>query len=430
MAFGGGTFETTNKVLPGVYINFTSQKRTMGTLGERGVVCMLLEWGWGPEGMQTVESGTFQSEAKNLLGYSAQADELEVLREVFCGAEKILLYRPEGGQKATATFGSLTAQAKYGGVRGNDITIAILTNAEEEEKFDVVTYVDTEEVDRQTITDASEVTSNDWVTFSGSGAMAETAGKPLSGGANAEVTGTSYESFLAEAEKENFQVLLYDGEEEDTKRLFAAFTKRMREEEGVKFVCVMKEYAGESEGIIQLGSGLEGCAWAAGKTAGAAVNESLTNALYDGERTLSNVKMTKSAAEKAIEEGKFLFYQDGEDVRVLRDINSFTEYTSQKNSDFSSNRVVRVMDGLANDVTELFSKYYLGKENNNADGRNLFKAEIVAYCDTLMQMGAIENFMAEDIVVEKGTEKQDVIISMRIQPVDSMEKIYMQVEIA
>ena len=41
---------TQNKVLPGAYINFVSRPRAMGSLGERGVVCVGMELDWGREG--------------------------------------------------------------------------------------------------------------------------------------------------------------------------------------------------------------------------------------------------------------------------------------------------------------------------------------------------------------------------------------------
>ena len=62
-----------------------------------------------------------------------------------------------------------------------------------------------------------------------------------------------------------------------------------------------------------------------------------------------------------------------DEVRVLRDINSFTSFVAEKNSDFSSNRVVRVLDGIANDVARIFGQYYLGKRSNNADGEICLK---------------------------------------------------------
>lgn len=114
---------------------------------------------------------------------------------------------------------------------------------------------------------------------------------------------------------------------------------------------------------------------------------------------------------------------------MLRDINCFTSFESNKNSDFSSNRVVRVLDSIANDVARIFSQYYLGKRSNNADGRNLLKAEIIAYHEQLLQLEAIENFTAEDITVQQGVEKQDVVVYESVQPTDAMEKLYMRVEV-
>jgi len=91
--------------------------------------------------------------------------------------------------------------------------------------------------------------------------------------------------------------------------------------------------------------------------------------------------------------------------------------------------VVRVLDSIANDVARIFSQYYLGKRSNNADGRNLLKAEIIAYHEQLLQLEAIENFTAEDITVQQGVEKQDVVVYESVQPTDAMEKLYMRVEV-
>lgn len=215
-----------------------------------------------------------------------------------------------------------------------------------------------------------------------------------------------------------------------TKKLFVNFTKRMREDEGVKFVTVLHDYAAaDHEGVISVGAPAELVCWTAGATAGAEVNESLTNTVYDGEYAV-DVKRKKSEYIKGIQAGEFLFYEEEGEIRVLRDINSFTSFETTKNSDFSSNRVVRVLDSIANDVANIFSKYYLGKQSNNTNGRNLLKAEIMAYHEQLQKIEAIENFTAEDITVEKGTEKQDVVVYECVQPVDAMEKLYMKVEVA
>ena len=429
MALGGGTFLVQNKVLPGAYINFVSRPRAMGSLGERGVVCVGMELDWGAEGMAAVEAADFRTDSKMLFGYDYLSDEMKDMRELFLHAKEVKIYRLNGGEKAAATAGGMTVTAKYAGKRGNDICIAVVENVDEEGFFDVETYLDTELVDSQTAAKIEDLEDNAFVTFSGEGTLAATAGTYLAGGTTAAVTGSGYTAFLDAAEAEDFNVLTYNGEDETTKKLFVNFTKRMREEEGVKFVTVLHDYAeADHEGVISVGTAKELVYWTAGATAGAEVNESLTNAVYDGEYDV-DAKMKKSAYIKGIENGQFLFYEEEDGLRVLRDINSFTSFEAAKNSDFSSNRVVRVLDSIANDVANIFSRYYLGKQSNNANGRNLLKAEILAYHEELMKIEAIENFTADDITVEKGMEKQDVVVYESVQPVDAMEKLYMKVEV-
>lgn len=419
-----------NKVLPGAYINFVSRPRAVGGLGERGVVCVGMELDWGAAGMMTVEAGDFRTDSRKLFGYDYLSEEMKNMRELFLHAKKALIYRLNGGEKATATLGGLTVAAKHAGKRGNDICVAIVENVDEDGYYDVETYLDTELVDVQTVAKIEELEDNDYVTFSGEGDLTAAAGTYLTGGTTTAVTGSGYTDFLAAAEAEDFNVLAYNGSDETTKKLFVNFTKRMREEEGVKFVTVLHDHVeADHEGVISVGTAAELVYWTAGATAGAEVNESLTNTVYDGEYEV-DAKRKKSEYIKGIQAGQFLFYEEDGQLRVLRDINSFTSFAAAKNSDFSSNRVVRVLDSIANDVANLFSKFYLGKQSNNANGRNLLKAEILAYHEELMKIEAIENFTADDIMVEKGTEKQDVVVYESVQPVDAMEKLYMKVEVA
>lgn len=430
MALGGGTFMTQNKVLPGAYINFVSRPRAMGSLGERGVVCIGMELDWGKEGMTTLEAAACRTNCREQFGYGYLREEMKNLRELFAHAREVMLYRLNGGEKAKATQGGLTVTARYAGKRGNDICVKLVENVDESDCWDVETYLETELVDTQTVAKIEELRENAFVTFSGTGALQAAAGLYLTGGTTAAATGSAYTAFLEAAEKEEFHVLAYPGADEKTKKLFVNFTKRMREEEGVKFVTVLHDYpAADHEGIISVGTQAELVYWTAGATAGAEINESLTNMAYDGEYT-AVARLKKSEYIKELRKGQFLFYEENGTLRVLRDINSLTSFAAAKNSDFASNRVVRVLDSIANDVASIFSKYYLGKQSNNANGRNLLKAEILAYHEELMRLEAIEGFTAEDITVEQGAEKQDVMVYEAIQPVDAMEKLYMKIEVA
>ncbi|NLY47183.1 MAG: phage tail protein [Tissierella sp.] len=434
MALGGGTFTVPNKVLPGAYINFVSRARALGSLGDRGIVALPLEMDWGPEDeVITVDAAEFQKESLNILGNSYSDEELKPLREVFKGAKSVKIYRinGEGGKKATANIGldGLTITAKYSGTRGNDIKIVVQANIDDESSFDVITYLGTSKVDTQTVKGATELQNNNFVTFGKEGTLEATAGTPLTGGENGASVGEGYSKFLDKIESEDFTTLLYSGEDDITKSLFDSFTKRLRDDEGIKITTVLFDYAkADFEGVISVKNNKELVYWVTGQAAGAAVNESLTNRKYNGEYEV-DIKFKEGEFKQFVKNGEFAFYQDGDDIRVLVDINTFTNYEPNKNEDFSSNRVIRVLDQIANDTARIFSDYYLGKVTNDDTGRNLFKAELVNYHEQLLNIRAIEDFEEEDIIVLPGVQKQDVIVNEIVQPTDAMEKLYMSVEV-
>lgn len=441
MAAGGGVFTTQNKVLPGAYINFVSKARALGAVGERGIVAMPFIGSWGNENeVIYLTAEDFQKNCLSVLGYSYTDDKMLPLREVFKGASEVKLLRLDSGEKAKAVIGTgentLMVTAVCGGIRGNDIKIIIESDIDNENSFIVKTLVgdDFTEVDSQSAASVDELKANDFVTFSGTGITA-TAGTNLTGGTDKEITGNDYSKFLDKIEAEDFTTILYAGSDEVTKGLFASFVKRLRDDEGYKVTCVLHNYSkADFEGVISVKNdvaAVEGIIdktglvyWAAGKTAGAEVNESLTNVKYDGElKILASYK--KSELKEFIGEGEFVLYGDKGEYKVLKDINSFTSITADKNSDFSNNQVIRVLDAVANDTARIFDNYYLGKVQNNATGRDIFKSELINYHNQLEAIQAIENFNTEDIVVEKGIEKGDVIVNEYIEPVGAMDKLYM-----
>jgi hypothetical protein len=432
MSLGGGTFTIQNKVLPGAYVNFASKARALGGLGARGTAALPLELNWGDEeNIITIEAAEFQKEALNILGYSYTSEELKPVRELFNHAKSLKLFRinGEGGKKAAVAIGGLTVTAKYTGTRGNDIKVVIQVNINDETKFDVITYIDSIKADSQTVGSIAELKSNNFVIFTGTGELEATAGINLTSGENGKATGESYSRFLEKIEAEDFSVLGYAGDDETTKALFTSFTKRLRDEEGYKIVTVLYNYSkADFEGVISVKNNVELVPWVVGAAAGTAINESLTNKVYDGEYEI-NTKYKKSEFIKAIENGEFAFYQDGDMVRVLKDINTFTSYTPNKNEDFSSNRVIKVLDQIANDTARIFSNHFLGKVNNDDTGRELFKTELVNYHEQLQSIRAIEDFTHEDITVTIGENKREIIVNEVVKPTDAMEKLYMTVEV-
>ena len=115
---------------------------------------------------------------------------------------------------------------------------------------------------------------------------------------------------------------------------------------------------------------------------------------------------------------------------IEKDINTLhSPYPSADvNYSFTKNRVIRTLDGINNDIKALFEETFIGKVDNNGDGRNVFKASVISYLLTLQDMAAITEFnSATDIEVLAGNEIDSVVVNLAVKPVDSMEKLYMTV---
>ena len=225
MPIGGGTFTLQNKVLPGVYMNFVSASGGVSA-GSRGIASIPAELGWGAEDtIIKMDSGDFNRQAVTVFGYDATAPELLLIREAFKRAKTLLVYRVDGGgSKATKEIGGITVTARYSGTRGNALKVAVLENTDE--SFDVVTYLDTTEMDRQTATEAAGLTANDFVVFGGEGPLSAAVATALEGGTNGTANGAAYTRYLSAVEVEQFNTLCYPGTDSETKGLFVAFVDR------------------------------------------------------------------------------------------------------------------------------------------------------------------------------------------------------------
>ena len=224
---------------------------------------------------------------------------------------------------------------------------------------------------------------------------------------------------------------------EDASQYITA-VKSWRDEMGKKCqVVVYNETKPDHEGVINVKSTVSDedaepyalVAWVAGAEAGANVNESCTNMLYDGEYAVVTDK-TQTQLEQAIKDGEFVFHLVYGEVRVLEDINSLVTTTVDKGEDFKSNQTIRVVDQIANDIAKLFNTKYLGKIPNDASGRISLWADIVAHHRQLEEIRAIENFDSTMVTVEQGNTKKSVVVNDAVTPVNAMAQLYMTVVIS
>ena len=436
MALGGGTFVTQNKELPGAYINFVSAAAASATLSDRGIATMPLELDWGIDGeIFEVTNADFQKNSMKIFGYDYTHEKLKGLRDLFLNTQTLYAYKlTSGGEKASNEF----AEARYTGVRGNDLKITIQQNVDDDSMFDVKTVLDTAIVDEQTVSAAGDLIDNEYVKFKTSATLAVTAATPLSGGTNGEVDGATYQAYLDKIESYTYNTMGVVVTDDTTKGLFNSFVKRLRDEMGIKFQLVLYNYQkADYYGTISVKNKVTDAGWSeaalvywvTGASAGCEVNRSNQNKLYDGEFSI-DAGYTQTELKKAIEAGEFTLHKVGSDVRVLEDINTMVTTSDTQGDIFKDNQTVRVMDQIANDIAVLFNTKYLGVVPNDAAGRISLWSDIVKHHEQLQEIRAIENFSDSDVVVEQGNTKKSVVVTDAVTVVNAMSKLYMTVTVA
>lgn len=442
----GGTWTTQSKTRPGVYIRFRSAQNANLTVGERGVVTICEPLSWGP--VAQVMEISAEMDTTNYTGYPIADPQNRFLQEIFRGTnrtsppQKVLLYRPAAAsaQQASATIAPLTITAKYPGMRGNDISVVITEQTEPADTFTVQTLVAGDVVDTQTAKEVLGLVANDWVSFSGTGALAASAGTPLTGGADGTVAATAYTTYLEAIEPYAFDIMIYDGADSTVQAAMTAFVKRIAEEAGQYSQLVAASLTTpDSQYVINVNSGVtleDGTAlsaaqttwWVGGAQAGALYNQSLTYAQYPGAAAVSPL-MTNAQYEQALQNGEFVLLADNGVVKIEQDINSLTTFTPDVGKVFCKNRVMRLCNTIANDLYRQFSDNFIGVVNNNQDGRVRFQSAIVGYLLDIQANGGIRDFVSEDVQVLPGNAIDAIVVNIAVTPVDAVEKIYMNIEL-
>lgn len=436
MALGGGTYLVQNKELPGAYINFVSAASANATLSERGIATMPLELDWGITGeVFEVTNSDFQKNSMEIFGYDYTSDKMKGLRDLFLHTQKFYGYRLNG--KGTKASNSL-AEAKYPGIRGNDLKIIVQVNADNETIFDVKTLLGTNIVDEQTVANAEELVENKYIKWKPGITLEATVGMPFTGGENGEVDGAAYQEYLDKIESYSFNTMGVVVTDNTTKSLFASFVKRLRDEMGVKFQLVLYDYAKTDYlGVISVNnkvldkewSEASLVYWVTGISAGCAVNKSNQNKKYNGD-FMVDTPYTQNQLKAAIKSGQFTFHMVGSDIRVLEDINTMVTTSDTQGEIFKDNQTIRVIDQIGNDIAVLFNTKYLGVVPNDAAGRVSLWSDIVKHHEQLQEIRAIENFLDTDVKVEQGNTKKSVLVTDFITVVNAMSKLYMVCTIA
>lgn len=449
----GGSFQSQNKIRPGAYIKFQGVPSNDNIVGSRGIVTMAAPIGWGPENelIKVTVADLYSNKLEKILGFNVYSANAKLFKAALENAHTLLVYRADkGGTKATVQIDvaegkKLKVTAKYAGATGNNISISV------KEAFaggySVNTFLGSTQKDSQIVTDIKDLVANDFVTFEGQGVIAkEAVNTLLTGGTNGTPNNQMYTEYLAKLKTTQFDTLaafkigdteLFNG------GTIKEFIQEMRETRGIKCQAVINNYvAANYEGVIstynqgvKYADGTELTAeefvvWMAGATAGADVTESNTyKVVANAVEVTGNV--LEDDIETLITSGYVIISKrrDGAIV-VEKDINTLVNLRDDVTDAFKENKVIRLLDAVANHIALDFEQNYAGKVVQDANGRALFKASIISYLTELQNSGAIINFNSStDVMVEAGEQVDAYYSEIYIQPTYSVDKLYMIVNV-
>lgn len=436
----GGTFsKLVGKVRPGTYINFeTSEVNLVGNSERGAVIIPMVGYPYGPAGeFITIEGGSPDANYTKL-GYSVYEAPLLLVKEALKNAKTVIIYIPSQGAKATKTVSTpaVTATAKYGGSRGNDLKFDIVASAVS--GFDVNVYLDSDTVETfeglATVGDL-KATGSVWLDFTGtdSTALAAVAAQSLAGGADGSATAQQITTFLDSAESIPWNTMAFPLTDGSMLAAFKSKIKYLREEVGKYRKGVCSGLAADFEGIINVVNGYKlsdgtevtaekAVAWAAGADAGASVTESLTYKAVEDAVDIIGLK-SHAQAVAAINAGQFFFsFNEKSEVAVEYDINSLTTFGDKAES-WRKNRVLRVLDSLGESIMLNFPP---NKYDNNSTGWDVMEGIGKSILRTYYEEGAITDvYYDRDFKVDRNASVGDkTFFNVGIKPVDSAEKLF------
>ena len=449
----GGSFQSQNKIRPGAYIKFQGVPSNDNIVGSRGIVTMAASIGWGPEDelIKVTVADLYSNKLEKILGFNVYSASAKLFRAALENAHTLLVYRADkGGTKASvqidvASNKKLKVTAKYAGTTGNNISISI--KEAYAGGYSVNTFLGSTQKDSQIVADIKDLVANDFVTFEGEGVISQTAVNTLlTGGTNGTPSNQMYTEYLAKLKTTQFDTLaafkigdteLFNG------GTIKDFIQEMREIRGIKCQAVINNYvAANYEGVIstynqgvKYADGTELTAeefvvWMAGATAGADVTESNTYKVVANAVDVTG-NVLEDDIETLITSGYIIISKrrDGAIV-VEKDINTLVNLRDDVTDAFKENKVIRLLDAVANHIALDFEQNYAGKVVQDANGRALFKASIISYLTELQNSGAIINFNSStDVMVEAGEQVDAYYSEIYIQPTYSVDKLYMIVNV-
>lgn len=241
----------------------------------------------------------------------------------------------------------------------------------------------------------------------------------------------------------------------------STWVKKMRDELDKKVKAVLPGVVADHEGIINFTTtgikvgeetltNIKFCSRIAGLIAGTPLNMSCTFAVLPEVDDVP--RMTTAELSDEIDAGKFVLFNDGENVKVGRGVNSLTTVSAAKGVSFKKIKVVDIMDLIHYDIKKTVNDNFIGKFPNDYDNKCILITAIQEYYETLEADGLLEKGKSSiDIDIAAQTEYlksigkdtaamneyeiksantgDKVFLTSSISPLDAIEEITMNVSV-
>lgn len=459
MAFGGGLYTEQNKVLPGAYHKFSSENTNTTVYAERGLVGLITPTDWSDgeltrlvvPALEVDHEGAYvwPRDAVKALGYSANVDAPDkynglsdlakfapvFVREVFRNAVGCFVYPLLGSNKAKASCTLGTAK-KYG-ERGNKLAITV--TALQDKQFNVITLLDGQIVDEQTVSAYNELVDNDFVIFDKEATLSATASMTFSGGLAGTVDAAEIELAVERLGSYGVNIVCPMHKLTDLKVLNAVITQNEKYGHWMQMIgehakglvpsggseyLIAPDVANDKINLMLLFpyiAGLEAACELRTEIANRSLDSEMLRYLIDKE---GMKPPTQEQLELGIRAGYMMLHTVGNDWRVLNDDNTYIKYTPTKDKNFHKNQVVRVLFTMANDRTGIFINEFANKAGTRELDRNAYKMRLVKSAQHFYNIGALAEFDTADITVEAGEQSDAYYVKTFTRPNLAVNKVY------
>ena len=446
-----GTWETQNKVRPGVYINYVFSDAELINYASEGVLALNYSLPLNPEGIVEITSTAIKQKALEKYGVIQGSDAYKYITTLLKYSSKLIIYSPAvtGGKKAELKIpDELNATAIYPGYAGNKISVEVVKSTTPNKSV-INTYFNDELVAIQNYDSESKELegTNDFATIEvqkSEGDLSPQVPTLLSQGLDGTI---NYDKFA----KDFFESLLATEVEvvaicspedqydfslvEDfinnynanhVQKVVAVYPKGDGSNKNSEFViAVAKQTATLQNGLVLSPELLAG--YIGAKEAGATYTDDLTFNLCDD--IVEITELSNEDIENNIKTGIMnLSLRSDRSVVIEDDINSLVLLSENQSSSLKSNDTLRLLNDLSYRIVSYGENVIIGKKKVTETTLNIVKAFVIEIMNQYAQEQVIINFDSNnDVQVVFGEQPDGILCTIAIQKTNSAKKLYFSI---